>query len=98
MLHPPGGADVLALHPDRDSALLQIARLVDDQRCPFLAKVVDRPVANVVADGVLIPDRSGEQVLHPIGRAVAGVLGDRPAVLAGQLRQQPAHKRPGPPA
>src|SRR6266699_2043524 len=34
ILHPPGGTGVLALHPDRDSALLQIARLVDDQRCP----------------------------------------------------------------
>jgi hypothetical protein len=26
------------------------------------------------------------------------VLGERPAVLVGQLRQQPEHERPGPPA
>jgi hypothetical protein len=32
VLDPPGGAGVLALHPDRLAALLEIAGLVDDQR------------------------------------------------------------------
>src|SRR5215217_3906257 len=36
----------------------------------------------------------GQQVLHPIRRGVSGVLGDRPAVLAWQVRQQPLDKRP----
>jgi hypothetical protein len=36
-------------------------------------------------------------VLHPVRVGVAGVLGDRPAVLAWQLREQAAHERPGSP-
>jgi hypothetical protein len=31
-------------------------------------------------------------VLHAIGRGVSGMLRDRPAVLPGQLRQQPTHE------
>jgi len=54
--------------------------------------------AHVVADPVVVPHRPTQQVLHPIGAGIAGVLGDRPAVLMRQLRQQPQHERPGPPA
>jgi hypothetical protein len=39
----------------------------------------------------------GWERLHPIRAGVAGVLGDRPAVLAWQVGQQPAHERLGPP-
>jgi hypothetical protein len=35
-------------------------------------------------------------MLHPIRVGVTGVLGDRPAVLAWQVRQQPVHERLGP--
>jgi len=38
----------------------------------------------------------GQQVLHPVRSPVPGMLGDRPAVLARQLRQQAQHERPGP--
>jgi hypothetical protein len=79
-------------------ALLEIPGLVDDQRRLWVAKVVDHVVADVVADLVVVPDRSGQQVLHPVRVGVAGVLGDRPAVLSWQVGQQPAHERPGPPA
>jgi hypothetical protein len=54
--------------------------------------------AHVIADPVVVPHRSAEQVLHPIRGDIPGVLGDRPAVLAWQIRQQPAHERPGVPA
>ena len=37
-------------------------------------------------------------MLHPIRSGVPGVLGDRPAVLAWQIRQQPLDERPGPPS
>jgi len=35
-------------------------------------------------------------VLHPVRGEVPGLLGDGPAVLAPQARQQPQHERPGP--
>ena len=37
-----------------------------------------------------------ERLYAPTG--IAGVLGDRPAVLAWQVSEQAAHERPGPPA
>jgi hypothetical protein len=49
--------------------------------------VLDQVVADVVADGVLVPDRPGQQVLQAVRAVLAGVLGDRPAVLAGQVSQ-----------
>jgi hypothetical protein len=38
------------------------------------------------------------EMLHPIRGGVPGLLGNRPAVLAGQVRKQPAHERLGAPA
>jgi hypothetical protein len=98
VLDPSGGAGVLVLHPNRPGALLEVARLVDDQHGVRLAEVLDQVGAEVVADAVLVPDRPGQQVLHPVRAGVAGVLGERPAVLARQVGQQPAHERPGSPA
>jgi hypothetical protein len=92
------GAGVLALHPHRLDALLEIPGLVDDQHRLGVAQVLDQVVAEVIADPVVVPHGSGEQVLHPIRAGIAGVLGDRPVVLAGQLGQQPQHERPGPSA
>jgi hypothetical protein len=57
--------------------------------------VLDQVVTDVVADGVLVPDRPSQQVLEAVGGGLAGVLSDRPAVLSGQVGQQPAHQRPG---
>jgi hypothetical protein len=31
---------------------------------PFGAQVLHQPAAHVVADGVVVPDRAGQQVLH----------------------------------
>jgi hypothetical protein len=36
--------------------------------------------------------------VHAVRGGIPGVLGDRPAVLAGQVSQQPEHERPGPPS
>jgi len=92
------GAGVLALHPHRLDALLEIPSLVDHQHRLGIAQVLDHIGAHVVADRVLIPHGTSEQVLHPVRAGVAGVLSDRPAVLAWQLRQQPQNERLGPPA
>jgi hypothetical protein len=97
VLDPPGGAGVLALHPNRCRPLLEVAGLVHHQHRLRVAQVLDHVVAAVIAHLVVIPHRPGQQVLHPVRVGVAGVLGDRPAVLAWQLRQQAAHERPGPP-
>ena len=93
-----GGAGVLALDPHRLGALLQIAGLIHHQHRPRVAQVLDQPGAEVVTHPVVVPRRAGRQMLHPIRRGVPGVLGQRPAILAGQIRQQPLDKRPGPPA
>jgi hypothetical protein len=98
ILHPTGGAGVLALHPHRAGAFLEIAGLVDDQHRLRVAEILHQVGAHVVADPVVIPHRPTQQVLHPIRAGILGVLGDRSAVLAGQIRQQPAHERPGPPS
>jgi len=92
------GAGVLALHPDRMGALLEIPRLVHHQHRGGVTEVVDQVVANVVADPVVVPDRPSQQVLHAVRGGLAGVLGERPAVLLWQVSQQPEHERPGVPS
>ena len=57
--------------------------------------MLDDVAARVVADAASVPFRAGQQVLHPVRRGVAGMPGDGPAVLAGQLGQQAQHERPG---
>src|SRR6266496_845684 len=84
-------------HPNGCGALLEIAGLVHHQHRPRIAQVVDDVVADVIAQLVVVPHRPAKQVLHPVRVGVAGVLGDRPAVHAGQVGQQAAHERPGPP-
>jgi hypothetical protein len=92
------GAGVLALHSDRGRALLAVTRLIDHQHRLGVAEVLDEVVPNVVADGVLIPDRPAEQVLHAVRGGVPGVLGQAPAVLAWQVRKQPEHERASAPS
>jgi hypothetical protein len=83
VLDPPGGAGVLALHPNCRRPLLEIPRLVHHQHRLGVAEVLHEELAHVIAHPVVVPHPPGEQVLHPVGAGVAGVLGERPAVLAG---------------
>ncbi len=55
-------------------------------------------VTQVVADAVGVPAGPGQQVLHAVWIGVAGVLGDGPAVLPRQVRQQPEQEPAGPAA
>jgi hypothetical protein len=98
VLDPTGGAGVLALRSHRLEALLEIPGLVDDQHRLGVAQVLDQVGAEVIADPVVVPDRPGQQVLHPIGAGIPSVLGDRPTVLMWQVGQEPEDERPGPPA
>jgi hypothetical protein len=82
VLDAPGGAGVLALDPNRRRPLLEVPGLVHHQDRLGVAEVLHEVVAHVIAHRVVVPHRPGEQVLHPVGVGVAGVLGERPAVLA----------------
>jgi hypothetical protein len=48
--------------------------------------------ADIVAHGVGIPPGPAEQVLHAVRAGLLGLLGDAPAVLSRQVRQQPQHR------
>jgi hypothetical protein len=92
VLDPPGGAGVLALHADRAGAFLQVPGLVHHQHRARVGERVHHVAAQVIADGVGVPHRAGEQMLQTVRGQVAAVLGDRPAVLAVQPGQQPQHQ------
>jgi hypothetical protein len=98
VLDPPGGAGVLALHPDGVGALLQITGLVNYQHRVGVAEMRGDIVAQIVAHTIGVPTGPVEQVLHTVRIPVPGVLGDAPAVLARQISQQPEHKPPRPTA
>ena len=52
--------------------------------------------AQVIADAIGVPPGPGQEMLHPIRGGIPSMLGDRPAVLAGQGGQQARHERPRP--
>ena len=96
VLHPARGSGVLALYPGRAGALLDIPGLLHHQHPVWITEVLHDVAADIIADTVSVPGPR-QQVLHAAGRSIPGVLGDRPAVLAGQFRQQAQHERPHPP-
>jgi hypothetical protein len=98
ILDAAGGAGVLALHPHRGGALLQVPGLVHHQHRPGVTQMVHHVGAQVIAHAVFVPHRPGQQVLHPVRAWITGVLSQCPAVLAWQVGQQPAYERPSPPA
>ncbi|KOV27861.1 hypothetical protein ADK60_19345 [Streptomyces sp. XY431] len=93
VLDPARGSGVLTLDPDARGAFLQVPGLVDDQYGVLVAEVLDYEVPYVVTHSVGIPAGPAEQVLHAGRAGVTGVLGDRPAVLPWQVREQPQHER-----
>ena len=97
VLDPARGAGVLPLYARRGGPLLQVTGLINDQHRPRVAEVPGDVAAHVVTDPFGIPLGPGQQVLHPVRRGIAGVLGERPAVHPRQLRQQPQRERPRPP-
>ena len=89
VLDPPGGAGVLALHPDRMHALLHVAGFVDDQDRAGVTEGVDDVVTQIITDRIGVPSGPRQQMLQPVGSGIAAVLGDRPAILAVQTRDHP---------
>jgi hypothetical protein len=91
-----GRKPYLVGNPGSPQALRIVSPISSPPAPPRVTEVLDHHGAHVIADRVVVPNRPGQQVLHPVGVGVADVLSDRPAVLAGQVRQQAAHERPGP--
>jgi hypothetical protein len=70
-------------------ALLHEAGLIDDEDPVGIADLVGDIAAKVVADRVGVPACCVEQSLHLVRSPVTGRLGQGPAVLVRQRRQQP---------
>jgi len=77
-------------------ALLEVSGLIDHQHRARISQVLDDTGTQIIAHAVRVPLRPRQQMLHPVRRPVSSVLGQRPAVLARQLRQKSQHKRPRP--
>jgi hypothetical protein len=90
ILDPPGGAGVLALHPDGVHALLQIAGLVDDQDPVWVTELVDDDLPQIVSHGVGIPLRPVQQALHRIRPSVSCLLSHLPQVLIARSARSPS--------
>ncbi len=96
VLHPPGRARVLPLHPGGLRPLLEEPGLVHHQHAVRRAQMPDHVGAHIVADSVVVPGGPVEQPLHPVRRRIPGGLSQGPPVLGRQRRQQATHVRAGP--
>src|SRR5215470_4155554 len=75
VLHPPGGAGVLALHAGTGTALLDVTSVIDHQHRAPISQVLHHIAAHVVTDCPGVPPGRGQQMLHT-------VRGDAPACSA----------------
>ncbi len=91
VLDAPGGAGVLALHPDRMHALLHFPSFINHEYGTRVTEGFDDVVAQVVTNLIGVPFRPCQQMLQPVGGTA--VFGDRPAILAVQARDHPGHQQ-----
>jgi hypothetical protein len=91
------GAAVLAGRADAVGGGLHVGGLVHDQdrvsAIPvlFSMQLFDRPVRGCVQHCPVVAAGAGQQVLHPARAAVPGSLGEGPAVVIVEFRQQAVH-------
>jgi hypothetical protein len=90
-LNPSCRPTVLTRDTDAPGALLEDARLVDNQDPRLVAEVLHHVVAQIVTHRVGVPARPAQQVQYPGGCRVAGFLGQLPAVVALGAGEQAAH-------
>ncbi len=92
------GAAVLAGRARAVGGGLRVGGLVHDQHhvVPVLAcgQATGRPVRASVQQLLLIAAGAGQQVLHPVRGRVPGRLGQGPAVVIVEFRQQAVHHVP----
>jgi hypothetical protein len=84
----PGAAPRLAGDPRRGGALRGLPGLVPDSDRVQIGEVLDREVAHDAHGLVFVPHGMVEQPLHLVRGAVPRPLGQRPAVLAGNIAQE----------
>src|SRR5262249_39037022 len=96
---PPGAPQILAFHPGRVLTGLLLPPLLDPQpRVSGVPRVAHREAAHRAHRLPGIPSRPLQQPLHPVRRSVPSLLGQRPAVLARQVTEQPGDVLTGLPA
>jgi hypothetical protein len=88
---PARGAAVLAGCASAVSGGLLTGGLVHDQHRIPVIEIPRRPRRRDVQHLLVVPDRTGQQVLQPVRPAMPGRLGDGPAVAIVQLHRQPVH-------
>jgi hypothetical protein len=92
-----GGAAVLAGRAHRIGGGLHIGGLVHDQDrvaavpAVFSIQLFDHPVRSCVQHRPVVAAGAGQQVLHPARAGVPRGLGEGPAVVIVELRQQAVH-------
>jgi len=84
----------LPLHPHRRGALFDVTRLIHHQRRLPVPEMLYHIGPQVIPGTVGIPGRPRQQVLHPARVVIARVLGNGPAILAGQPGHQAQDERP----
>jgi hypothetical protein len=96
VLDLPRGAGVVPLHADGMPALLQVTRLVDDQHRLRVAETVTDELTDVGTYRSVVPPHPGSADLASRRAKIPGMLGDRPAVLGWERREQPKYEVPHP--
>ena len=97
-LDPPRRARILPLHAGRLRALLQEPGLVQHEHGTLVTQVLRHVGLQVVTHRVRVPSHPAQEILHPVRRRVPGCLGQLPAVLALNRRQQASQVGRGAPA
>src|ERR1700681_3210393 len=90
---PSRGTGVLPLHADGGGTFLHIAGLVDHQHRIAVTQMCAHIRPQILAHTVGIPLGARQQMLQPVRARVTTALGQRPAILAPQIRDQPQHQR-----
>ena len=97
VLDPARSPGIHPRHPGTLGSLLQKAGLIDDQHTVIVCQMFDDISLKVVANLVRIPLRPGNKMLQILWRVVAQIVRQLPAVLAIDLRDQPADIKRSPP-
>ena len=90
IVHLPSRATIVAGNASRVSPLFQKAGLVDHQHHVWVCQMLHYVGAQLIADGLGVPQRAAQQMLKGLRRGVAAHFGQLPAVLVlGWAQQAP---------
>jgi hypothetical protein len=98
IFHAAGGPALLARHARRLLAFFDDARLIDDQHGLRVTQMLDDIGAQLVAEGIRIPDRPSQQMLDAVRGGVAIDFGELPAVFTLYRAESTPEICPGAPS